>query len=346
MKPKISPDQLFMRRCFELAKKGLGYTYPNPLVGSVIVHNNQIIGEGWHQKAGEAHAEINAINSVKNKALLAESTLYVNLEPCNHIGRTPPCSLRIVKEGIPRVIVGCIDPFEKVNGGGIMTLNQAGTETTLNVLQNEARHLNRRFFTYHQKKRPYIILKWAESQDGYIAPTKAQRSKKAPVFLTQRPEQILVHQWRKEEQAILVGAQTVVDDNPSLTTRWVEGNNPFRLILDPNGRVDPKANVFDSKAPSLHLTHLELATTSMTPPQKQLLQLMDILYQKEISSVIIEGGKKTLDHFIQNDLWDEARVFKTPVILKEGIPAPLISGKEHYVETGNYQLILPPQTGR
>lgn len=342
----MSLDQLFMRRCFELAKKGLGYTYPNPLVGSVIVHNNKIIGEGWHQKAGEAHAEINAINNVKNKTLLAESTLYVNLEPCNHTGRTPPCSLRIAKEGIPRVVVGCIDPFEKVNGSGIMTLNQAGTKTTLNVLQNEARHLNRRFFTYHQKKRPYIILKWAESQDGYIAPIKMQRSKKAPVFLTQRPEQVLVHQWRKEEQAILVGAQTVVDDNPSLTTRWIEGKNPFRLILDPNGRVDSKAKVFDNKAPSLHLTHLELATTSNTSPQKQLQQLMNILYQKEISSVIIEGGKKTLDYFIKNKLWDEARVFRTSVVLKEGVPKPLIFGTEHYVQTGNYHLILPLQIGR
>ena len=332
-----------MQRCFELAKKGLGNTYPNPLVGSVIVHNNQIIGEGWHQKAGEPHAEINAINSVKNKALLKASTLYVNLEPCNHTGRTPPCSNRIVKEGIPRVVIGCIDPFEKVNGSGITTLNQAGIETTVGVLQEEARRLNRRFFTFHKKKRPYIILKWAESQDGFIAPKKEKRTEKAPIFLTQHPEQILVHQWRKEEQAILVGAQTVVDDNPSLTTRWVEGTHPIRLVLDPNGRVNSNAKVFDHQAPSHHLTHLKLGTSVGTPKKKYLQLLMDFLYRNEISSIIIEGGQKTLNHFIQNQLWDEARVFRPSVFLGEGIPKPLITGTECYVETGNYYLIKPPQ---
>lgn len=330
-----------MQRCLALAKKGLGGTYPNPLVGSVIVHNNRIIGEGWHQKAGEPHAEINAINSVKNKALLQESTLYVNLEPCNHSGRTPPCALRIVNEGIPSVVVGCIDPFEKVNGSGITTLKQAGVETTIGVLEAEALQLNRRFFTYHQKKRPYIILKWAESQDGFIAPIQAQRDKKAPVFLTQRPEQILVHQWRKEEQAILVGAQTVVDDNPSLTTRWVEGNHPLRLVLDPNGRVNLNAKVFDDQAPYHHLTHSTLGTTVKTTPEEQLQQLMNFLYGEEILSVIIEGGQTTLDHFIENELWDEARVFRTSVVLGAGIPKPSIVGSERYVATGNYHLITP-----
>ena len=204
-----------MQRCIDLAKKGLGYTYPNPLVGSVIVYDGKIIGEGWHKKAGEAHAEVNAIMNVKDKSLLASSTLYVNLEPCNHYGKTPPCSQLIVKHNIPKVVIGCVDPFEKVKGTGISTLRNAGIEVIEGVLENEAKTLNKRFFCYHLNKRPYIILKWAQSRDGFLAPPPHKRKKQAPIFLSTKEEQIKVHQWRTEEQSIAVGAQTVLDDNPS-----------------------------------------------------------------------------------------------------------------------------------
>ncbi len=213
LKQENTYHEPYMQRCLDLAVKGLGKTYPNPLVGSVIVHNNTIIGEGWHKKAGEAHAEVNAIDTVKNKALLKESTLYVNLEPCNHTGKTPPCSNLIVAHQFKRVVIGCVDPFDQVNGSGILTLKKAGIEVIVGILEKEAKELNKRFFTVHQKKRPYIVLKWAESIDGFIAPLPHQRSEKKPVFLSTKEDQIMVHQWRTEEEGILVGAETIIADN-------------------------------------------------------------------------------------------------------------------------------------
>ena len=324
MKKEYTQDEHFMQRCLDLAKKGLGKTYPNPLVGSVIVYQDKIIGEGWHQKAGTPHAEVHAIASVQDKSLLKKATLYVNLEPCNHFGKTPPCAKLIVEHQIPRVVIGCIDPFEQVNGSGVKTLENAGIKVTTAVLEEEAKSLNKRFFTFHQKKRPYLILKWAQSQDGFIAPLAETRNKKSPVFLSSKEDQILVHQWRTEEAAILIGAETAVADNPQLTARWVEGHHPARIILDPKERLPRSLKVFDATAPTHQRTHTQLKLQSTTSPKAFLNAAIDYMYQKGFQSVLIEGGRTTLQYFIDFELWDEARIFSTTVILKEGIPAPQI----------------------
>lgn len=323
-----------MRRCFDLATKGLGNTYPNPLVGSVIVYRDTIIGEGWHHKAGEAHAEVNAINSVKNKALLKESTLYVSLEPCNHYGKTPPCAHLIVENKIPRVVIGTVDPFKQVNGNGITTLKKAGIEVVMSSLKEEAISLNRRFFTLHQKQRPYLILKWAQSSDGFLAPLPEKRKTKSPVFLSTKEDQILVHQWRKEEEAILVGAQTVIDDNPQLTTRWINGRHPVRVILDPNQRIPKDAAVFSTHSPTYHLTNQLLGLKKSSTPQQFLSSSLTFLAQQNISSLIVEGGKKTLEYFINASLWDEARIFKSTTQLKEGIIAPTGISLQNPISSG------------
>lgn len=323
-----------MRRCFDLATKGLGNTYPNPLVGSVIVYRDTIIGEGWHHKAGEAHAEVNAINSVKNKALLKESTLYVSLEPCNHYGKTPPCAHLIVENKIPSVVIGTVDPFKQVNGNGITTLKKAGIEVVMSSLKEEAIYLNRRFFTLHQKQRPYLILKWAQSSDGFLAPLQEKRKTKSPVFLSTKEDQILVHQWRKEEEAILVGAQTVIDDNPQLTTRWINGRHPVRVILDPNQRIPKDATVFSTHSPTYHLTNQLLGLKKSSTPQQFLSSSLTFLAQQNISSLIVEGGKKTLEYFINASLWDEARIFKSTTQLKEGIIAPTGISLQNPISSG------------
>ena len=227
MKKEYIQDEYFIQRCLDLAKKGLGKTYPNPLVGSLIVYQDKIIGEGWHQKAGTPHAEVHAIASVQDKSLLKEATLYVNLEPCNHFGKTPPCAQLIVEHQIPRVVIGCIDPFEQVNGSGVKTLKKAGIEVTTAVLEGKAKALNKRFFTFHEQKRPYIILKWASSSDGYIAP----KEQNDPFWMTSIQSKKRVHQWRSEEMGILVGTKTAINDNPSLTVRDVVGKNPIRFVL-------------------------------------------------------------------------------------------------------------------
>lgn len=307
-----------MQRCIDLAQKGLGYTYPNPMVGSVVVHQGEIIGEGWHKIAGEPHAEVNAIASVKNKSLLTNSTIYVSLEPCNHFGKTPPCSQLIIKHNIPRVVVGCVDPFDQVSGAGLATLRSAGIDVISGVLEKECIALNKRFFCFHQKKRPYIVLKWAQSLDGFLAPNKADRTKQAPVFLSTKEEQILVHQWRTQEQSIAVGAQTVVDDNPQLTARWVKGKQPIRLVFDPNGRLDQHYSVFNATAKTHHLT----LNTIQGELAQYLPNVLEYLHQKNIQSVLVEGGRKTLDHFIHAEMWDEARIFTTAKKLGDGIAAP------------------------
>ena len=322
MKKEFTQDEHFMQRCLDLAKKGLGTTYPNPLVGSVIVYQDKIIGEGWHTKAGNPHAEVHAISSVKDKSLLKEATLYVNLEPCNHFGKTPPCADLIVEHQIPRVVIGSIDPFEQVNGSGVNTLEKAGIKVITAILEEEAKALNKRFFTFHQKKRPYLIMKWAQSQDGFIAPLAEKRNKKAPVFLSSKEEQILVHQWRTEEAAILIGAETAMADNPQLTARWVKGNQPARIILDPNERLPKYLKVFDATASSHQLTQALLGKQSASSPSEFLKATIDYLYQKEYQSVIIEGGRTTLQHFIDLELWDEARIFSSSITLGKGIPAP------------------------
>ena len=320
----------YIARCIELAKNGFGTTYPNPMVGSVIVYNGEIIGEGWHQKAGEPHAEVNAIRSVKDPSLLDKATIYVSLEPCSHFGKTPPCCDLIIKNKIPNVVIGTVDSNIKVAGNGIKRLQEAGKNVKVGILEKECYELNQRFFTFHEKKRPYIILKWAETQDGFIAPLQKEEQK--PVWITNLNSRHLVHKWRTEEQAILVGTQTVIDDNPKLNARDWEGNNPVRVVIDQNHRIPKTAHVFDNQTqtivfsnkkstPSLKNTILEVIDFQQNIAQ----QIVDKLFQNQIQSVIIEGGAQTLQTFIDANLWDEARVFIGNCTFEKGVKAPILN---------------------
>ncbi|MFK5983356.1 MAG: bifunctional diaminohydroxyphosphoribosylaminopyrimidine deaminase/5-amino-6-(5-phosphoribosylamino)uracil reductase RibD [Flavobacteriaceae bacterium] len=331
----------YMLRCIQLAKNGLGSTYPNPLVGCVIIHKNEIIGEGWHYQSGKPHAEVNAINSVKNLSLLTEATIYVSLEPCSHFGKTPPCANLIIEKGIKNVVIGSVDPNPKVAGNGIKLLKVNGCDVTEGILEKECNLLNKRFFTFHQKKRPYIILKWAETNDGFITPIKSNRKDTAPVWITNKTSRQLVHKWRAEEQSILVGTQTVIDDNPSLTTRDWQGNSPIRIVLDRKLRIPENASVLDGSVKTIVVTdknsviernrngknlenniHIETINFSKKIAQ----QICDIIYRYNIQSVIIEGGAKTLQTFIDANLWDEARIFTGNIAFTEGTKAPILKG--------------------
>ena len=327
----MKADEIYIKRCIELAKNGLGTTYPNPMVGSVIVYNNEIIGEGWHRKSGEPHAEVNAINSVKDNSLLAKATIYVSLEPCSHYGKTPPCCDLIIKHKIPNVVVGAIDPNSKVSGTGIKRLQENGANVTIGVLEKECNELNKRFFTFHQKKLPYIILKWAESQDGFIAPLT--KDKKEPVWISNEYSRQLVHKWRSEEQAILVGTKTVLDDNPKLDVRDWTGENPIRIVLDKSDRINQSYYVKDGQIKTIIITEQENLTFSENCIYENAIfdvkltkTIADISYKYGIQSILIEGGKQTLQSFIDDNLWDEARVFIGNSHLKSGIKAPILNG--------------------
>ncbi|WP_445197480.1 bifunctional diaminohydroxyphosphoribosylaminopyrimidine deaminase/5-amino-6-(5-phosphoribosylamino)uracil reductase RibD [Tamlana sedimenti] len=309
-----------MQRCLDIAKNGLGTTRPNPMVGSVIVYNNKIIGEGFTSKYGGNHAEVNAINSVEDKNLLKEATLYVTLEPCSHFGKTPPCSDLIVKHSIPKVFIACIDNNEQVSGKGVKKLMDAGCHVTVGVLEEECKKHHKRFFTFHNKKRPYIILKWAESKNGYIAPTTKKEQK--PVWITNEFSRQLVHKWRTEEQAILVGTNTVLQDNPSLTARDWTGNNPIRVVLDRDEKLSRSLSVFNDEAETIVISNNDIDFSQHVAEQ-----ICHVLFQKDINSVIIEGGTKTLQTFIDENLWDEARVFTGSNTFKSGTLAPVFKGK-------------------
>ncbi|MBT0548725.1 bifunctional diaminohydroxyphosphoribosylaminopyrimidine deaminase/5-amino-6-(5-phosphoribosylamino)uracil reductase RibD [Riemerella anatipestifer] len=319
----------YISRCIALAEKARGNTYPNPLVGAVIVHNGIIIGEGYHHKAGEPHAEINAINSVENKGLLKESTIYVSLEPCSHFGRTPPCATKITEIGFKKVVIGSADSNEKVSGKGKAMIEEAGIEVVDKVLEERCRWLNRRFFTFHEKKRPYIILKWAESNDGFIdrnfVPT--------PISNTLASQ--YVHKMRAEEHAILVGTQTALNDNPTLDVRHLDGRNPIRVLIDLELKVPRSFNIFNTNAPTIifnlyknceqdHLKWIKIDRENF------LEELMCHLYEQQIQSIIIEGGSKMLNTFIEAQLWDEAVVIKAPnLTLNNGTKAPIFNEKPY-----------------
>ncbi len=317
----------------ELAKNGLGTTRPNPMVGCVIVCNNLIIGEGFTSPYGKNHAEVNAINAVADKSLLATSTLYVSLEPCNHYGKTPPCSELIVKSSIPKVVVGCVDPFDAVAGKGIEKLEKNGCEVVVGVLEEECVALNQRFFTFHTEKRPYIVLKWAETKDGFVSPL-LKRKRIEPFWITNTYSRQLVHKMRMEEQAILVGTTTVVADNPKLDVRNWCGENPIRLVLDASLRIPNNFNVLDRSVKTIVFTENKKEDTEnlmykkidFSAPIAQ--QICAILYGLEIQSVFIEGGTQTLQTFIDANLWDEARVFVGDVTFAKGLKAPILIGKE------------------
>ncbi len=319
-----------MNRCIELAKNGLGNTYPNPLVGSIIVHNNIIIGEGFHTKSGEAHAEINAIKNVKDKSLLKKSTLYVNLEPCSHWGKTPPCAEQIVASKIPNVVIGTRDTTKKVLGKGIKILKDAGVNVIENIEEQKCRELNKRFFTFHEKKRPYVILKWAESADGFIDKQRTADAPIAPNWITGKIERVLVHKWRTQEQAILVGTNTVRKDNPKLTARYWFGKNPLRVYIDK--KLELKDNYFVNDNTTKTICFNEILDkknknifVKFNKTESYTKQILNYLYRSDIQSVIVEGGQQLHQSFIDENLWDEALVFTGKQFFENGVKAAKIS---------------------
>lgn len=320
-----------MNRCLYLAKKGLGNTYPNPMVGCVIVYKNQIIGEGWHQKAGEAHAEVHAINAVQDEEKLKDATLYVSLEPCSHYGKTPPCSDLIIEKGIKEVVIAVADNFEQVNGKGIQKLKDAGCQVHLHVAQETATKINRRFFTFNHAKRPYILLKWAQTADHFIAPTNQQKGKR--IKISDEVSHQLAHKWRTEEQAILIGKNTALQDQPSLTARKWKGNSPIKLIIDKQLEIPHDSPLFQDEVTCHVFTHQKNqsidhpATLHRLDFKKAVIpQILQVCLDLNIQSILVEGGAKTLQHFINAELWDEARIFTSNITLENGIQAPHIKG--------------------
>ncbi|MCA0932328.1 bifunctional diaminohydroxyphosphoribosylaminopyrimidine deaminase/5-amino-6-(5-phosphoribosylamino)uracil reductase RibD [Lutimonas saemankumensis] len=329
----MEDHEKFMNRCLELSGHGLGLVYPNPMVGAVVVCNNKIIGEGWHQKAGSPHAEVNAIHAVRDKGLLQRSTIYVNLEPCSHHGRTPPCADLILKSGIPRVVVGSLDPNPIVSGRGVKRLKDNGVEVISGVLRQECEEINKRFYTFHKKKRPYVILKWAQSKDGFIFPDAENIKKGSPVWITNEYSRQIVHQWRTEEASILVGRKTVEQDNPQLNSRDFKGSQIYRIIIDPELRLKGDLNIFDSSCPTLVFNsrrddlenNIEFCKLDSEKDVTE--QILKVLYIKGIQSLIVEGGSVTLNSFIESGFWDEARVFVGNSVFLNGIKAPDFKGK-------------------
>lgn len=301
-----SKHDFFMQRCLELASLGLGSVQPNPMVGAVIVANGIVIGEGWHRKYGDSHAEINAINSVKNPILLKKSTLYVNLEPCSHYGKTPPCADAVINAGIPEVVIGNVDPNAKVNGEGINKLKMAGVNVIINVLEDQCRDLNCRFFTFHQLHRPYIILKWAQTSDGFMDVDRRNDGEIESYWITNQELRVIVHKWRSEEDAILVGYNTMIHDKPKLTNRLYPGKNPARFVM--------KRNLTASSYDEYY---------SVVP--ENLVEAICFLHSQNIQSLIVEGGRKTLDRFLNAGLWDEARILIGNQQWGKGLKAPQIN---------------------
>ena len=322
-----------MQRCLQIAQNAIGISQPNPAVGAVIVHNDIIISEGFTSVYGENHAEVNAINSVKNVALLKEATIYVTLEPCSHFGKTPPCADLIVKHQFKKVVIGCIDSNSLVSGKGIERLKNAGVEVIVGVLENECREHHKRFFTVQEKKRPYIILKWAQTHDGFIAPKTKNFQK--PVWISNPYSRQLVHKFRAEEHAILVGTKTVLDDNPTLNLRDWFGNHPVRIVLDKDLKISQNLAVYDKSVKTIFITDVNNCCISRENiffegidfKQKIAIQICAILQKHQIQSIIIEGGTKTIQTFIDENLWDEARVFESDFIFENGIKAPFLIGK-------------------
>lgn len=366
-----------MQRCLELAKRAAGFVAPNPMVGAVLVYKDRIIGEGWHQQYGEAHAEVNCIASVKkeDRDLISQSTLYVSLEPCAHIGKTPPCTELIILYKIPKVIIGCRDPFKEVNGKGIEKLKAAGVAVEVGIEETNCKELNKRFFTFQTKHRPYIILKWAETADGKIAPPPPAREaspnpsaegalessknkmsstyseSKAPLasnrmitkignevrgglrlYISNEYTNRLVHQWRSEEAAILIGTNTALLDNPELTTRWWPGKSPIRLIVDLDLKLPAKLKIFNQQVRTIIFNTIKqeedenLLYYRITKDENSIHQIMNVLYQLKIQSLIVEGGAKLLQSFIDQGIWDEARtVTSTELRVASGLPAPVLT---------------------
>jgi diaminohydroxyphosphoribosylaminopyrimidine deaminase / 5-amino-6-(5-phosphoribosylamino)uracil reductase len=337
----LHTHETYMLRCIELARKGTGSVAPNPMVGAVLLYNNEIIGEGWHQRYGEAHAEVNCVSqAVQNgqTGKLQESTLYVSLEPCAHFGKTPPCSDLIIKHKIPKVVIGCRDPFKEVDGKGIEKLKAAGVEVVVDVLKDECIELNKRFFKFHQQQRPYVILKWAQTINGVIGSTTAER-----LLISNELANRLVHQWRSEEAAILVGSKTALLDDPQLTNRyWLSEKQPVRLVLDRQLQLPSSLKLFNGEANTVVLNDVK-QTNEGTLQYEQLSgngsvvqQVLQALHQRKLNSVLVEGGAELLQHFINEGLWDEARIItNNELVVEAGVKAPQLQNE---LQTNKQQL--------
>lgn len=326
-----------MRRCLELGQRGIGTTRPNPSVGAVIVNNGVIIGEGFTDPYGGPHAEVNAVASVKDEALFESSTMYVTLEPCSHHGKTPPCSDLIIRKKIPNVVIGTIDTHSVVAGRGIKRLKDNGVNVVVGVLEEECKEHHKRFFTFQNKKRPFIILKWAETKDGFIAPN--QKDAQEPVWISNEYSKQLVHKWRAQEHAILVGTNTVLADNPKLNVRSWTGNNPVRVVLDKSLKISESLSVLDKTVKTIIITEVEkenstenlvYETIDFSKPIVE--QIIEVLVQHKIQSIIIEGGAQTLQTFIDDNIWDEARVFIGENEFGDGVKAPELKAKQEREE--------------
>lgn len=340
--------QKHIKRCLQLAKKGLGTTAPNPMVGAVLVYQDLIIGEGYTSPFGKAHAEVNCINSVKeeNKHLIKKSTLYVSLEPCSHFGKTPPCSHLIVKSKIKKIVIGTLDTNKLVSGKGISFLEEHNCKVTIGILEAECQEINKRFFTFHQKKRPYIILKWAVSSDGFIG--QNTKDKQEPIWISTIHSRQLVHLWRGQEQAIMVGTTTAIVDNPKLDVRHIKAKNPIRIVLDRQLRIPKNHYLLDDSIKTIIFTSSSETVSNENTIYEQIdfsknvpMQVCTILYKHEIQSIIIEGGRQTLQSFIDANLWDESYVFHSKIRLKKGIKTPILKTKkriEKYIS--NNKLII------
>jgi len=321
----LTPD-FFMHRCLELAKRGAGYVAPNPMVGAVLVHDGRIIGEGFHQQYGGPHAEVNCINSVReqDKDKVTSSVLYVSLEPCSHFGKTPPCTDLVITNKIPEVVIGCRDPFKEVDGKGIEKLKAAGVKVFYGILEKECQQLNKRFFTFHTKHRPYIILKWAETADGKIAGDGTNR-----LLISNEQTNRLVHKWRSEETSILVGTNTALQDDPELTTRNWNGPSPIRLVVDMDLKLPASLKIFNDKQRTVifnkvkHEEKDRLFYYQVTEDVSLVHQIANALYQMKIQSVVVEGGARLLQSFIDEEMWDEGRIIKNEkLIINNGLSAP------------------------
>ena len=321
-------DEIYMQRCIDIAKRGIRAVAPNPMVGCVLVVEDKIIGEGYHERYGEAHAEVNAINNVSNQNLLKNATLYVSLEPCSHTGKTPPCCDLLIQKGVKKVIVGTKDPNPLVGGKGIEKLKNSGIEVSEGILKDQCLELNKRFFTFHEKQRPYVTLKWAQTLDGFL--DKIRKDGEEKINWISEPEtKTLVHKWRSEEQSILVGRNTITNDNPSLTVRDYGGMNPIRLVIDSQLQISGNLNIYSKDAPTIvfnrvkdkkenNVEWIKIKETSTS-------NILEELYRRGIQSVFVEGGSRTLQYFIIDNLWDEARVIVGQKYFKEGYKAPIIN---------------------
>ncbi len=321
-------DQIYMHRCLELARLGAGSVAPNPMVGAVLVYDNRIIGEGYHRVYGEAHAEVNCIHSVSaaDAPFISLSTLYVSLEPCAHFGKTPPCSDLIIRHKIKSVVIGCRDPFTEVDGKGIEKLQNAGIAVTVGVLEADCRELNKRFFTFVTKQRPYIILKWAQTANGFIAGEGEER-----LLISDEYTNRLVHQWRSEEAAIVVGTNTALADDPSLTNRLWTGNNPVRIVVDRTLRLPTTGNLFDQQQKTIVINTVKeeerenLSYHTIAATEDTIDAIVKLAYKEKLQSILVEGGARLLQSFINKGLWNEARVITNPLLtIPKGLPAPIL----------------------